>query len=127
MIQYKIADILKKWFLLLLFLGYYSCISLFYHSHIIDGVIISHSHPYRNSQEKKWPNSSHRHSSTTLILIKCLNEINHDTVFEDIRISVPEFLFIAFTEAFSANAVASDLYFVSPSRAPPAQCVVFQA
>jgi len=125
--QYKIADILKKWILLILFIGYYSCISLFYHSHIIDGVIFSHSHPYRNSTEKKWPYPSHGHSSTTLILIKCLNEINHDTVFEDIRISAPEFSFIAFTEAFSANAVVSDLYFVSLSRAPPTQCTVFQS
>lgn len=33
-----------KWLFPLLFVGYFACISLFEHAHIIDGVIIVHSH-----------------------------------------------------------------------------------
>lgn len=33
-----------KWLFPLLFVGYFACISLFEHAHIVDGVIVVHSH-----------------------------------------------------------------------------------
>ncbi|MDR2913672.1 MAG: hypothetical protein LBV74_02370 [Tannerella sp.] len=36
-----------KWLLPVLFIGYISCISLFEHTHVVDGVIVTHSHPFK--------------------------------------------------------------------------------
>lgn len=52
--------------LLLLFVSYTAGITLFYHSHVINGVTIVHSHPFNK-------NSSHTHSAVELDLIHQLN------------------------------------------------------
>ncbi|MFI3240272.1 MAG: hypothetical protein R3Y22_06760 [Bacteroidales bacterium] len=46
-------------FLLVSFLAYNSGTSLFEHTHIIDGVEVTHSHPYQS-------NSNHSHSGTSI-------------------------------------------------------------
>lgn len=40
-----------KWFLPLLFIAYLGGITLFTHSHVVNGVIISHSHPFKGEHE----------------------------------------------------------------------------
>ena len=40
-----------KWFLPLLFIAYLGSITLFTHSHVVNGVIISHSHPFKGEHE----------------------------------------------------------------------------
>lgn len=45
-------------FLLLLFMGYYGSITLFPHSHIVNGDLVTHSHPYSSS--------NHSHSASQL-------------------------------------------------------------
>lgn len=47
-----------KWFFPLLFAGYITCISLFEHAHIVDGVIIVHSHATQGGNAVP-----HQHSS----------------------------------------------------------------
>ena len=42
----KLRNILK-WFLPLLFIAYLGGITLFTHSHVVNGVIIVHSHPFK--------------------------------------------------------------------------------
>ena len=59
-------------FLLVLFLGYYGSITLFTHSHIINGVTIVHSHPFNYDNgdgTTKLP-----HSEKQLFLIQLLSE-----------------------------------------------------
>ena len=59
-------------FLLVLFLGYYGSITLFTHSHIINGVTIVHSHPFNSDNgdgTTKLP-----HSEKQLFLIQLLSE-----------------------------------------------------
>ena len=51
--------------LLLLFLWYLGGISLFQHSHIIDGQIIVHSHPYTGTAD----HPGHTHTPTQLLSI----------------------------------------------------------
>ena len=43
----KLRNILK-WFLPLLFIAYLGGITLFTHSHVVNGVIIVHSHPFKD-------------------------------------------------------------------------------
>ncbi|WP_131925321.1 hypothetical protein [Prevotella heparinolytica] len=40
-----------KWFLPLLFIVYWGGITLFTHSHVVNGVIIVHSHPFQGEHE----------------------------------------------------------------------------
>lgn len=40
---------ISAFFLLVLFMGFWSSTHLFYHTHIVDGQIIVHSHPFGNS------------------------------------------------------------------------------
>jgi len=53
--------------LLFLFLGYYSSITFFTHSHIINGVTIVHSHPFNS--DKKGDTSTSPHKGKELVVI----------------------------------------------------------
>lgn len=55
----------SAFFLLVLFIGFWSSTHLFYHTHIVDGQIIVHSHPFGNS--------SSGHTSQELKLISILS------------------------------------------------------
>ncbi len=56
--------------LLLLFTGYYGSISFFYHSHIILGDTIVHSHPYKSDNNG---NPLHSHSEKGYMTIQMLS------------------------------------------------------
>lgn len=53
------AGKISKWLLPLIFIGYFSCVSLFQHAHIVNGVIIVHSH--RTADKANEP--THQHQS----------------------------------------------------------------
>ena len=57
--------------LLVLFLGYVGCVTLFYHAHHINGQWIVHSHPYADSPDT----GRHTHSSLQFSLISALSTI----------------------------------------------------
>jgi hypothetical protein len=61
---------IMRFFLLILFLGYYGSITLFTHTHIINGITIVHSHPF-NSGTKENP-IKHQHTANEFILIQFL-------------------------------------------------------
>ncbi|MBN2814790.1 MAG: hypothetical protein JXQ80_11985 [Bacteroidales bacterium] len=80
-----------KVILLLVFLGYYSSLTLFYHPHLINGQIVYHSHPYKkHSQtktgEKQTP--AHQHNKDEFFYIQQLDK----SVWDDlvIRPDLPE-------------------------------------
>ncbi len=56
----------------LLFIGYYSSITFFPHSHNFNGVTIVHSHPFRIADKNDSPKSSHTNSE--LVIIQNLSE-----------------------------------------------------
>lgn len=60
-----------KFLLLSLFLWYYGCITLFNHTHIINGVTIVHSHPTSPFGDTK--GNGHSHTSTQIVLISELS------------------------------------------------------
>ena len=59
-------------FLLLLFLWHYGSTTLFYHSHLYQGIKIVHSHPFSSSQPV------HAHTSWEYWLIDHLSQIQAD-------------------------------------------------
>ncbi len=60
-----------RYLLLFLFIGYYGSITLFFHSHIINGVTIVHSHPFNSDNGKDSTNLPH--SEKQLLLIQLLS------------------------------------------------------
>jgi hypothetical protein len=56
-------------FLLVLFCGYMVSITCFSHSHIIDGQIVTHSHPYKGASD----NPGHSHTAAQLVFIEMLS------------------------------------------------------
>jgi hypothetical protein len=56
--------------LLLLFLAYFGSTNLFYHSHIINGSLVTHSHPYSGEANQ------HTHSTESLFVIHLLGHFS---------------------------------------------------
>lgn len=70
--------------LLLLYIGYFSCISYFIHSHVYNGVIYVHSHPYNkwtkdSNENKEPPFETHHHTSAGFFTF---NQLSSLTSFE---------------------------------------------
>jgi hypothetical protein len=62
-----------KWLLPILFIGYYSSISLFMHVHIEHGTTIVHAHPFKKAAD----GTCHHHSSLSEIqLFHLLTTVN---------------------------------------------------
>jgi len=111
--------LIGKSLLLLLFISYFISISMFYHTHVVHGGMITHSHPFKHS-EKKGPVNNHSHSTAEYILIQhfCETSIT-DSIFNIpiIPDQLNEFCILIitpYTHLFSANIISKE----SP-RAPP--------
>jgi len=104
--------------LLFLFMGYYSSITFFTHSHIINGVTIVHSHPFNS--DKGGDSSTAPHKGKELVIIQLLSEF-FTTFF------VFAFAFLLFRALLYKIPVLSTKegyaepggYCTSPLRAPP--------
>lgn len=68
MIAYKARRVLSGW-LLILFIGYFASATLFPHTHIIDGVRITHSHPFSQAPDT----GKHTHTTADFQLIAHLS------------------------------------------------------
>ena len=64
----------SKYFLAILFVVYYLSITLFYHSHIINGITISHSHFYRTHTDTNGEPVNHSHPQDEYIFIKIITQ-----------------------------------------------------
>ncbi len=67
--RYKIV---LKYFLTLLFIAYYFSITLFYHSHVINGKEVVHSHFYWNAKDTSGKPVKHNHSQSELVTINII-------------------------------------------------------
>ena len=63
----KVRNIVASLALLMLFIAYQACITAFTHVHYVNGVLITHSHPF---------NSQHSHSKTELVVIDRLAQFH---------------------------------------------------
>lgn len=104
-------------FLLWLFISYTAGITLFYHSHVINGVTIVHSHPFNKD-------SGHTHTSIELDII---HQLNH---FVSSSPTLPAFSML-FISLFAVLLVAvptltnyTTPYFgIYARRGPPTSCL----
>jgi hypothetical protein len=64
----RFKRILVGWFLVLLFCGYFGSITFFPHTHIVDGITIVHSHPYKSHSGNN--PISHNHSKNGFLLLQ---------------------------------------------------------
>lgn len=70
--------------LLLLYIGYFGCVSYFVHKHIYQGVVYIHSHPYKKTNpnaenDNEPPFETHKHTAAGFFSI---NQISNYTSFE---------------------------------------------
>jgi hypothetical protein len=72
--------------LLTIFLGFYASITLFTHSHIINGVTIVHSHPYSSGTSDKPIN--HQHSDKEFSIIQFLSSFTTTFVGVSLILSI---------------------------------------
>jgi len=82
--------------LLILFSGYFASTNFFSHSHIVDGITIVHSHPYKSDSGNNPVN--HDHSKNSLHLINYISDIS-------VLVSVffSGIAFLLFSEAINKN------------------------
>lgn len=67
---HDIKKVTAGW-LLIFFVGYVACVTLFYHTHIIEGARVTHSHPYSEAPDT----GRHAHSGSELAVIAHLSVI----------------------------------------------------
>lgn len=110
-------EILKRLlgvFMLTLFVGYLSSVTLFYHSHNIDGRVITHSHPYHSAPDT----GGHTHSQNGMNTMAQLSLI---VMLLAVTGVVPRPFFVElFSVVLPIGDKVSNLLPVLPSlRAPP--------
>lgn len=69
----KKISLLSRSMLLVLFISYSASIMMFYHTHVVQGFLITHSHPFK-LPAKKGVVENHSHSSSQYILLQHLSE-----------------------------------------------------
>lgn len=114
----KISAFLR-FLLITLFIGYYSSITLFYHTHLVNGVVIVHSHPFKSSNNNQNPVQSHSHSSASYVVIDHLMQANWEGSPEIPQVPEPVFFQCENKVDFTSTLVPSDICFYAQLRAPP--------
>lgn len=74
-----------RWAILVLFVSYFSGISFFTHSHVVNSVRYVHSHPYKRGEEQKKPHSQNElilldffyHTTITNRVVPCYDLADH--------------------------------------------------
>lgn len=107
--------------LLFIYIGYYGTVSLFVHSHVYNGVVYLHSHPYdRSSTENQFPIESHHHTSGSFFTLNQVSAIvSGSTKFiNTLEIVLPSFK-LAYSESDIRDIISRPNY-IFHLRAPPA-------
>lgn len=74
-----------KWFLPLLFILFINGKALFTHAHVIDDIVVVHTHPFKKSEK-----STHNHTTKELIAIEFHTDGHStDVVIENVEINSP--------------------------------------
>ncbi len=68
------VKLILKYLLTLLFIGYYFSITLFYHSHVINGKEIVHSHFYWNSDRANGEPVKHSHTQDEFLALQIISQ-----------------------------------------------------
>ena len=109
--------------LLLLYIGYVGCVSYFIHSHIYNGVIYVHSHPYnkqtKDADDKRLPFETHHHTSAGFFTYNQLSSLTSlevtDNIVEEIYRPLTT---ISYKETIIKNVIPPTICYYN-HRAPP--------
>lgn len=103
-----------RWFLPVLFISYLASITFFAHIHVVDGMTIVHSHPFKKG-------AAHQHTAVELLLVHFLSHLTTDgaAVVFALCLFIPFLLFLLPLPALRARYYCP-YYGVVGLRAPPA-------
>ena len=112
----RISINISKYFFLILFLGFLGSITLFNHAHVVNGITIVHSHPFKSDSNGK---PIHSHNNKEFITIHLLSVISVITIILYISIESIKPLLYRIVPGIR-QAVVNNLQCLSYSlRAPP--------
>jgi len=86
--------VLIRYSFFLIFVGYYLSITFFTHSHVVLGITIVHSHPYKSGTTNH--PIKHQHTTDEFILIQLLSEFLTTLVFFAILFNLFPFIIKSF-------------------------------
>ncbi len=114
----KAGVAISKYFFLLLFLGFLGSITLFNHAHIVNGVTIVHSHPFKSDSNGK---PLHSHSYNGFITIHFLSVVLISSLL--CYLSVQPFRHVGHKTIYiiTKRFVEQTFLFSYSLRAPPAK------
>jgi len=105
-----------RYFFLALFLGFFSSNTFFDHTHICDGNIIVHSHPFRHDRDGK---PLHSHTDSEYLLIHLLNNYIANGVFSIFLLSTVLVLLREINKATIKKFPTGVRYSLNLLRGPP--------
>ncbi|MDR3059735.1 MAG: hypothetical protein LBU84_16560 [Prevotella sp.] len=115
--------------LLLLYIGYFGCVSYYVHSHIYNGVIYVHSHPYKKlakeaDDNKQPPFETHHHTSAGFFTF---NQLSNTASFEAVENSFEAMIMpqlkITYKQLILKDIIPPAICYFN-HRAPPAFSVL---
>lgn len=112
---------LLRLLVLLLFVSYYGNTTMFYHSHMVEGRLIAHSHWFWGFTNDK-PVQSHSHTEQSYVLIHFLNNICIDDFTFQTQITLPLPSLEWITADYLPAAPCAESCKGIHLRAPPAAC-----
>ena len=113
------AKIVVKYLLTLLFVAYYFSATLFYHSHVINGKEIVHSHFYWNTNNADGKPVKHSHSQDELFTLQIISQFVTTVVVVGLFLGVTRFLLNEFLIPLSESIHKITPFFSYSLRGPP--------
>lgn len=103
-----------------LFVTYYGGTSMFYHSHSVDGVTVTHSHPFQKGATDDASNTTHHHTKDALQLIQLLNQTTWEASSTPLLVPAPAYLEICTQQPVTVECFKTHHLRYLSLRAPPA-------
>ena len=110
-----------SYLLLSIYLTYFGVVSLFVHSHVYNGVVYIHSHPYSKSttSSSELPIEAHHHTSSTFFTLNVVSNILCGTTTPSVIFDVVLPTFRVFFERYKILEISDSHKFQFNLRAPP--------
>ena len=115
----KSISLLSRTLMLVLFIGYSGSIMMFYHTHMVNGGMITHSHPFK-LPVKNGVVENHSHSSSQYILLQHFCETSlTDSIFEFEVVPDQIYIFYSLSVALNSDPYTLNDTSTESLRAPP--------
>jgi len=113
------AKIVVKYFLTLLFVAYYFSATLFYHSHVINGKEIVHSHFYWTTNNADGKPVKHSHTQDELFTLQIISQFVTTVVAVGLFLGITQFLLNEFLIPLRESVYEIIPVFAYSLRGPP--------